>query len=328
MALEADLAMNEITVKSSARIHSALINESGFSGRVDGSIGFSIDSPFWVIVVRRDKINSPNDSNHLNEELLSALESTKQKIQDKYQLPNFSYKISGGIESHIGLGSKTALLMGFAKAVSRLFSLKIPYIEMAIIAGRGGTSGIGYWALQTGGFLWDAGRSYPEEKSCFSPSSASNNKPPKLIASIDLDEYYICHFRFSDKGLSGEKEELLFKSYCPVPHTDTKEILALISGSLVPSFLDKSYGDIQKSLSKLQALGFKSVEWAQQDKATRIFRDYWNSRMKEIALCLSSMGPTMYCLTMKPESVRAIIEEYHTAPIHFQISKILNGRIE
>lgn len=320
--------MNEITVKSSARIHSALINESGFSGRIDGGIGFSIDSPSWEIVVSRNEINSPNDSSHLNKELLDALESTKQKIQDQYQLPNIHYKISDGIESHIGLGSKTALLMGFSKAVSRLFNLDISHLEMAIIAGRGGTSGIGYWASQTGGFLWDAGRSYPEEKSCFSPSSASNNKPPKLIVSIDLDEYYICHFRFSDKGLSGKKEELLFKRYCPVPHIDTKEILALVSGSLVPSFLDKDCSNIQKTLNRLQMLGFKSVEWDQQDKATKRFRDYWNSRMEETALCLSSMGPTMYCLTMRPESVREIVETYHTTPTHFQVSKILNGRIE
>ena len=197
--------MNEITVKSSARIHSALINESGFSGRIDGSIGFSIDLPFWEIVVFRDERGPHIDSNHLDEELLSALELTKSKIQNKYQLPNFSYRISGGIESHIGLGSKTALLMGFAKAINKLFSLNMLPSEMAGIAGRGGTSGIGYWASQTGGFLWDAGRSYPEEKSEFSPSSTSKNKPPKLIASINLDEYYICHFRFSDKGLSGKK---------------------------------------------------------------------------------------------------------------------------
>lgn len=315
--------MDSITIQTTARIHTALINESGYLGRIDGGIGFSIDSPSWKIFVCKN-LKEPL-VNDINSELLVGLEVLKEKLRKKFGLPDFSYRVSEGFDTHIGLGSKTALLMGFGNGISKLFKLNLSPKEISIIAGRGGTSGIGYWASQLGGFLWDAGRVYPDEKSTFIPSSRSNSSPSDLIASINIIGFYICHFRFAEKGIYGDKELLIFDKFCPTAVEDTKEILAIVAGLLVPSLLASNEHGMQLALRNIQKLGLKAIEWDYQDKETLCFRDYWDAQNSTISLCLSSMGPTMYCLTRNPESVKKIIEDYPVKPIHFQISQILNG---
>lgn len=315
--------MDSITLQASARIHTALLNESGYHGRIDGSIGFSIDSPSWKICLHKDLTGGL--TNDIDSELLEDLELLKAKLRGKYSLPDFSYGVTGGIETHIGLGSKTSLLMGFGNATSKLFGLNIPPGIIAIEAGRGGTSGIGYWASQQGGFLWDAGRNFPDDKSTFSPSAYSSSSPPALIASIDLPGFYVCHFRFAEKGIYGSKELSIFNEFCPTSHEETKELLTLVSGLLVPSLLSSNEHGIQIALANIQTLGLKAIEWNHQDKETLRFKKFWESRSAGTALCLSSMGPTMYCLTHDPDSIRKIIGDYPVKPIHLQTSEILNG---
>lgn len=316
--------MNEVRIRSSARIHTALLNESGYQGRVDGSIGFSIDSPGWEVCVRKG--TADNEVINIDSATTQQIELIKSRLSESYRLPYFSYQITGGIESHIGLGSKTALLMAFGNAVTRLFGLDVSPRAIATIAGRGGTSGIGYWASQRGGFLWDAGREFPNEKPTFSPSSFSACSPPELIASIDLPEFYVCHFRFAQKGIHGKDELLVFERFCPADHEDTKQLLALVAGLLVPSLLSKKEQNIQLALTHIQKLGLKAIEWSLQDSETLRFRDYWASRNTGIALCLSSMGPTMYCITQTPDLVLKIVDSYHVVPTHYQVSKVLNGK--
>lgn len=316
--------MNEVTIKSTARIHTALLNESGYGDRIDGSIGFSIDSPAWEIRVSRETFEAPANLT-IDAELLSSLNFLKTNLQEKFHIKKLSYEISGGIKSHVGLGSKTALLLGFANAVNKLFELNLSPLELATETGRGGTSGIGYWASQKGGFLWDAGRAYPTEKSKFGPSSISKIPPPALVTSIPIENYYICHFRFSHQGIFGDKEKLIFQKHCPTNHEETQKLLALTSNHLVPSILSDNEPIIQETLAKIQNIGLKSIEWNYQDSETKKFRRYWESKNIDIALCLSSMGSTMYCMTKEPERIKSILAEYSIPPLHYQTAKILNG---
>ena len=316
--------MNEVSIRSCARIHTALLNESGYLGRIDGSIGFSIKKPSWEITLSRNELNF--DTSNVDAEIIKVLETFKSKLTSQYDLPNFSYSLPKIIESHIGLGSKTSLLMGFGEACSKLFKLNIPPEKIALLAQRGGTSGIGYWSSQIGGFLWDSGRKYPSEKSTFTPSFYSHNAPPYLLSSISIDTFIICHFRFSNNKIHGEKEMEIFKNNCPLSHASTKEMLAILAGSLIPSLIDSCNIGIQKSLSTIQKSGMKKIEWMNQDIETLRFKEYWESLNTGVALCLSSMGPTMYCLTATPIRIKNIIEAYDRAPLHYNETKIYNGK--
>ena len=313
--------MNNITIQTRARIHIALLNESGYLGRIDGSIGFAIDSPGWKVCVYRELLE--NSLDNLEPEMSCALESLYFQMKKAFDLPDFFYSISGRIENHIGLGSKTSLLMGFGSAVNQLFGLNLSSWEVAQLSGRGSTSGVGYWASQKGGFLWDAGRKYPEQKASFAPSSSSNAVPPDLVLTIDLPRFYVCHFRFEEKGIYGSEEISLFNKYCPTSHDDTKKLLAVVSGLLVPSLISSDEDGVQVALRSIQSLGLKAIEWDHQGAKTLHFKKFWDSRQLATALCLSSMGSTMFCLTQNPDLVMKIIGEYSFEPMHCRVSKIL-----
>lgn len=315
--------MESTSVTSYSRIHTALLNMSGYQGRVDGGIGFSIASPSWKITLYSDtSVDTPSNFGSEHKESVQRLKSSL--IRD-YCLPEFSYAIDGGVGAHVGLGSKTSLLMGFGKAVGNLFKIEILPKHVAMTAGRGGTSGIGYWASQLGGFIWDAGRAFPQEKSTFRPSSVAAYPPPSLIMALSVEEYKICHFRFSSKKIYGAEECQIFEDNCPTTHGETRELLSIVSGLLVPSLISMHDVGIQQALRVIQTLGLKAVEWRLQDNDTRRFREYWESNCSDTALCLSSMGPTMYCLTKKPQEIQELLTKYATAPLHFETAEILNG---
>ncbi len=292
-------------------------------GRIDGGIGFAIDEPKWEICVGRDISNSKLN---VDLEFENEIEKLKSRFIARFKLPDFTITIPTKIESHIGLGSKTALLLGIGKATSKLFELGLSPSEIAIEAKRGGTSGVGYWASQKGGVVWDAGRRFPRDKSTFLPSSYSSSRPPKLITSFDLNDYYICHFRYAKKGVFGKVELAIFKDNCPLSHDSTRELLSVISGVLVPSLLSSCDDGVQLALKSIQELGMKKIEWSHQDSETLKFKKYWESLDTNIALGLSSMGPTMYCLTKKPERIKKIISKYPFKPIHYYQSQIVNGQ--
>lgn len=315
--------MESTSVTSYSRIHTALLNMSGYQGRVDGGVGFSISSPSWEITLYSDL--SVYKASKLESEHEESVQRLKSLLIRDYGLSDFSYLIEGGVGNHVGLGSKTSLLMGFGKAVGKLFKIKMPPRDVAIAAGRGGTSGIGYWASQLGGFIWDAGRSFPQEKSTFRPSSSSVCPPPPLILASPVDDYQICHFRFSNKKIFGSKECKIFEDHCPTTHGETKELLSIVSGLLVPSLISMNDAGVQHALKTIQSLGLKAVEWRLQDNETKRFRKYWESNCRDTALCLSSMGPTMYCLTKKPSVIQELVTKYAESPIHFETANIFNG---
>ncbi|MRX06785.1 hypothetical protein GJ697_02945 [Pseudoduganella sp. FT25W] len=305
------------SIRAPARIHTALLNESGYLNRIDGSIGFVVDRPYWDITISADK--SCMNLSHLDSELVPRLLETVAIFEIQFKL-QIGVSISGEIPIHSGLGSKTSLLMGVGNAISELFNLNLHPPEIAAIVKRGGTSGLGIWAGSKRGFLWDAGRQYPNQKSTFSPSSTSIAKAPKLISNISIGEFSICHFRFTDRGISGISEQSVFTNNCPLPENEAIEALAIVGGGILPALLEKDIVNIQAPLRSLQRIGLKKIEWDLQSSVTKEFRSYWEKCVPDITLCLSSMGPTLYCLTDRPDFIKYIVENFYADPFHFIIT--------
>jgi len=125
--------------------------------------------------------------------------------------------------------------------------------------------------------------------------------------------------------LSGSKEKRLFKDVCPVDRDQTHCIMLLLAAQLIPSIVDQDEQGIQIAIKKIQQLGLKRVEWEKQDKETVRFREYWDSVLPDVALGLSSMGPTMYCVTRDVNRIISAIADYDTPPIHITTSKLYKG---
>jgi beta-ribofuranosylaminobenzene 5'-phosphate synthase len=218
----------------------------------------------------------------------------------------------GSVPLHVGLGSKTSLSMAIGKALAVITRVPRSHVEVASLAKRGGTSGVGVHASEYGGFIIDSGHQYPDEKSSFGPSSQHLAGPPGVQGIYSGPEgWHIIHFRLGRIGLHGELERVFFSTHCPVPHDQTEAIERLVQTALIPALAEKSIYQLHYFLERIQCLGLKSAEWTLQDNKTKKLRDSWDSiriRNGELSpICLSSMGPTLFMITRNPERELAIL---------------------
>lgn len=305
-----------VTCCASSRLHCALINESGLDGRIDGGVGFALAYPFWRVSVARAA-----EAEILGLESKELIDAVGDAV-DALRFGNpLRITVDAYIEPHIGLGSKTSLLLAVGASVRKLQAFDSSVLEIAETVGRGGTSGVGVHLFSHGHFVWDSGRTFPEEKSQFGPSSRRLARPPTLYRRHDAEWLTVVHFRFTDLGVYGQLETNVFGKYCPVPHSDTRQIQQIMENLIWRGLSDRNNDALQMGIRSIQCLGFKRAEWGIQSDATKAFRRYWEQKVSSTALGLSSMGPTMYCITADASEAIAIIRDYSIPPHHLVVTK-------
>lgn len=258
------------TLEAPARIHVSLINESGLFGRIDGGIGFSINDPKWVIDVYRSQGKAFKEFENPSTETEVLIDQALAKLGQRFTTAlSVKLKARFSLESHIGLGSKTSLLLAVGKIVCELEGVRFDPVEMASLLGRGGTSGVGVHLADKGGIVWDAGRKYPSSKSEFGPSSLSLDSPPKLLLRQYASWLQVIHFRVAEVGIFGQRESDIFRENCPVPSDETAAIIGITASLILPSLVERDEVALQHALSSIQNLGMKKVEWDNQDPVTK-----------------------------------------------------------
>ena len=130
---------------------------NGELGRIDGSLGLSIQDPSVSLefgphertVVRG---GAPGD----RDMVLAEIAASSEILQVE---PRIEIVIHQVIPPHQGLGSGTQIRLAVLSALNHRFGLNHPTSELGAISTRGGTSGIGIRAFSCGGFLLDGGHS-------------------------------------------------------------------------------------------------------------------------------------------------------------------------
>ena len=175
-----------VIIETPSRLHLGLIDMNGTSGRVDGGIGIALEDPCLLIEARL----SGEITVQGGDELVPG-----HGYFSRRKVSLISLNIQGGIEfrlrnvfrQHAGLGSGTQVALATARAICELYDRPHSPRELAILAGRGGTSGIGTGAFEYGGFLIDGGHNFGPghgKNSVFSfrciqgSSPGSGNSPP------------------------------------------------------------------------------------------------------------------------------------------------------
>ena len=162
------------------------------------------------------------------------------------------------------------------------------------ITGRGGTSGIGVFAFDYGGFIVDGGHSR-KEKTSFLPSSASKASPPQLFGRYEFpDEWGVLLVILkSDVSVNGQKEVNIFQEYCPIDRNEVELYSHLIFMNMIPFLLEKDLPCFGNIINKIQTIGFKNIEIKlQSDNIKKLM-----AKLTEIgayAVGMSSFGPTVY----------------------------------
>ena len=293
------ILMLKITTPS--RLHMTLIDMNASRGRVDGSIGLTLDKPVISITAQRyDVIDVTGNSEHAKRMKNSAAallpdgEGVRINIEKDYP-------------SHIGMGSGTQAALAAGMAVNRLYDLGLSVHDIAVKVGRGGTSGIGVASFEKGGFILDGGHKFSKKKA-FLPSAASRLPPAPVLLRKDFPDWPVMVAIPEQKGASMKKEVNIFQTECPVPLHEVEKLSHIILMQLLPALFEEDLTEFGRSINAIQELGFKKKEVGLQPVSKVLMKILYEGGASGAGM--SSFGPTVYAFGEDAEELRKIAGEF------------------
>jgi len=287
-----------IIVSTPSRIHVSLIDMHGGSGRVDGGIGIALDEPAILLEAQQSPDIRITGCDTATQERVSGIAS--EVLRQIHAGAGVSITVRSLYPAHTGLGSGSQLALATARAVCELYGKNVPVTELAQLAGRGGTSGIGTAAFEHGGFIIDGGHRFGSggDKTDFRPSSASRGvRPPPVIARHDFPEDWKILLATPNipAGASGAMEADIFRHHCPVPLGEVQALCHEVLMRMLPGIVEHDLDLFGSSINAVQYLGFKKVELGLQPPQVRSLLDVLRGAGAAGA-GLSSFGPTVYAI--------------------------------
>jgi beta-ribofuranosylaminobenzene 5'-phosphate synthase len=297
-------AEQRVVVEAPSRLHLSLIDLNGSIGRVDGGIGITLSHPVTLLEARwGDTLVVQGGDSSAQDRVRSVATALLPILGRRGAV----ITLHCTIPAHTGLGSGTSLSLATAAALYRLAGRPEEIRTLATLSGRGGTSGIGTAAFETGGFLLDGGHRFGEgeAKSTFLPSAASAGIPPAPVIlrhPFPEDWKILLVLPVTVPGASGGEERNIFQSACPVPRAEVQEICHEVLMRMLPGLVEHDLDSFGAAVNRIQELGFKKVEVARQaplvPRLLSALRDAG-------AACagMSSFGPAVYAITDTEEEL-------------------------
>lgn len=242
----------KVVVRTPSRLHLGMLDLSGQSRRLFGSIGVAIEQPGLILEAcpaTELKVESPR------EEKVRKLAS---QCLEHFRIGKGVYiRVLSSIPEHVGLGSGTQLALAVALAISTLYDVPAEIDELATITGRGLRSGIGIGVFKKGGFVVDGGKrvdmEYYSEKHC--SATGTSGAPPVIFHhAFPPDWIFVIAIPQVKKGLSGEDEERVFRELPPMSEDKVGQICRLLTMELLPSLVEEDLAGFGLALSHIQRL--------------------------------------------------------------------------
>ena len=303
--------MEQIVIKTPSRLHFGLVDMNGEIGRIDGGVGLALEAPHTAVEVKKsDNIRVECE---FEPEIIDRLEPAIKNVCDHYGLPGTHVNVLERPFPHVGLGSATQTFLGVAHGICKLYNIETSFSELACLVGRGGTSGIGVAAIQTGGFIIDGGHPFRRDENSkhgYAPSSASSGmKPPPVLVRHDFPDWDILVVVPLGEGASGLREITLFKVVCPIPLAQVQQMCHIILMQMLPAVLEKDLEAFDCSMVDFQELGFKVFELRAQTQllydCLRFLKDNGGR-----GVGMSSWGPAVYAFGENLAPLRQKVDDW------------------
>ena len=306
--------MVKIRITTPCRIHLSLIDENGYTGRVDGGIGLMLDRPNVVFEATNHAEEFKIEAHKYYRESINVINEQASKIFKAYNInnKNFHFNLKRYYPSHVGLGSKTQLSLAIAIAITKLKNKSVSIQELTKLVQRGGTSGIGWRGFEKGGFIIDAGHNFGKgkEKESFLPSSASITADPALtIMRYPIPE----HWRFVlvipnvKKGAYGDEEVTIFQSHAPIPKEEVNEVSHQILMKVIPGIINEDLECFGEGLKRIQDIGFKKIEISLQHEIVKNVLSLFEEHGVK-AFGMSSFGPSIVGVVESDEDANSLLK--------------------
>ncbi len=291
--------MHHVKIKTPSRLHFSLLDLNGALGRIDGGFGLTIADPNFQIIAERSTDIDVSTSVY-RERAITIL----QRFQQTYRFPGIKLTFESEIPTHSGFGSGTQLALGIAQAINLLYEFGLNVQQLAQAVGRGGTSGIGVAAFDTGGFIVDGGHRFPEEKASFLPSSAVGDiLPPPILFRYPFPELPLLIVMPNCSRIYGDKEIELFRTLCPQPEWVAQKLSHILLLQILPALVEGDIHNFGKALNNIQAFGWKRVEIDAQGSELQSTLDFLQDS-RAFGAGVSSWGPAICVITEDVDSLK------------------------
>lgn len=294
-----------ITIQTPARLHFGLLDLNGGLGRIDGGIGLALEEPRTVITAERGagvEVSCPMDR-----EFEARLRAAADAVCESYSLPGASVRVLARAKPHSGLGSASQTLVGAGIAICALYGRKGIASEIGALVGRGGTSGIGVGAIESGGFLLDGGHRFRRgqgSKEGFSPSSASVGVPPApVLARYNFPDWDVLIVVPRGEGASGERERDLFVEACPIAARDVEKMARILLVQMLPALVEADLPAFGAAMEAYQSYGFKRFELLTQGPLIAECIEFLRLN-GGVGVGMSSWGPSLYAFGQDLSALR------------------------
>lgn len=284
-----------ISVTAFPRLHITLIDMAGCTSFAPGGIGFSINAfPTEIRVstsgqlelIGFDRCDPPTHDD---------LTRVCRDLEKRANGCTARFELLRSADQHVGLGSKTTLLLAAITAFADLYSLNLNKQDIQRISGRGGLSGVGIHAFFEGGIILDAGCPISGE---WRPRPSSSGSPSVLPLRVNRlpfpSNWAVFLIRPKAPSLTRDDERCFFAAASPIHENDALRTLALVYHGLLPAFVSSNLSLLADTLYSINFSGFKKLEVdIYGDQVSRIL--LWLAK-ERIACGMSSIGPTIYVI--------------------------------
>jgi len=303
-----------IVIQTPARLHFGLLDLNGGLGRIDGGIGLALEEPRTVIsAVQGPAVEVDCPMDRAFEDRLCTAART---VCASYALPGASVRVLARAKPHSGLGSASQTLVGAGIAICALYGKRAPASEIAALVGRGGTSGIGVGAIETGGFVLDGGHRFRRgrgSKEGYSPSSASVGvPPPPVLARYNFPDWDVLIVIPRGEGASGERERDLFDEACPIEVRDVERMSRILLVQMLPALVEADLPAFGAAMEVYQSYGFKRFEFKTQGPLISECVEFLRQN-GGVGVGMSSWGPSLHAFGHDLSGLRLKAREWLSA---------------
>ena len=286
-----------VRVRSFPRIHVTLIDLGGATQRRFGGAGFALDGMPAVVRAscdRRSRVEGAHDLESPDRRVLERYVRRLSKAMERA----FWVQVESVMQQHIGLGSKTALLLAAGLACNAAGGEKLQREALVHMSGRGGASGVGVNVAFDGGFVVDGGHKMDAVNDKFWPSSVGGNTglPPKLVRLEFPANWRVHLFLPGGRRYFGEAEQRFFSENTPIDFGEVYEVMAAVYHGVAPAVAEGDLESLRVALWAVQGVGFKRREVMGQSREVRELLEFLYKDLR-VAAGMSSLGPLVYAIT-------------------------------
>ena len=233
--------------------------------------------------------------------LCEAVHEYALRAVDFLEVPGASVTVESTLPRHVGLGSGTQLAVTTLAAVSRAHGVEPRVRERAPALGRGGRSGVGVAAFESGGFVLDAG--HPTTRfTTDRPVDGEWTVPPVAARhAVPADWRFLLVRPAVDPGRSGDDEDASMRA--AVEHADPEladRIAGIVTRRVLPALATghaEAFGEAVATVGRLNGAWYTDEQGGVYRPPVGDVVASLSSSPAVFGAGQSSWGPTVYGVT-------------------------------